>query len=114
MKRSVRGGVPGAEIFACLPNDYGSLLGRMSDGLPTDRPVCQWAVPSRLTPTTSSPACFKISISQNIDRLKEENPDHAQRWQRVVRHRFQDAFRLGYQVLGFSRTPLPAYLVGRV
>lgn len=97
----------GVEVLAYYPDYYGALDSVVNRGLPTDRLLCEWHVPSR-TPPGAPFHVLKIPLSRDIDRRKEENPERALRYQSSFRSQCESALSRGFGVPGFTTGPEPA------
>ena len=105
--------VLGAEITGYYPDYYGVLTSRINRGLPTDRLICEWSVPAPEIPRPDQRIDRKIYLPEDLEQLKSENMQHALRWRETIKAQFLEALQLGYQVVGFSRPPSPAYLLSK-
>jgi predicted GNAT superfamily acetyltransferase len=122
----------GAVAIHYHENMYGPRTDALNRDTPTDRLIAIWetdpaatSIPrrtfddatrmisvsqdpeGRILPSTPTlpPSAFSLllEIPDDINRLRRERPGLAERWGRVVRKAFQDAFGRGYRAVGFVR-----------
>lgn len=71
-------GVLGARISAYYPNYYGTMTSQVNRGLPSDRVLCEWAVPGPVRrPVSAVEPALAIRIPPDIGALKVRDPEHA-------------------------------------
>lgn len=103
--------VLGAEVSAYYPNYYGTMTSQLNSGLPSDRVLCEWAVPRPGCPASTAEPTLAIRIPADIGALKAQDPEHARYWRETVKGEFEKALQAGCHVVGFRNDPAPAYLL---
>ncbi len=98
----------GAVIRRYIPDFYGNSSSPLHANLPTDRLVAEWWLDSPRVhahlagkPTSASPG-HTIEIPRNMAELRSQHPSEAIEVQKRVRRDFQQYFREGYLVTGFT------------
>ncbi|HUX86246.1 MAG TPA: GNAT family N-acetyltransferase, partial [Chloroflexota bacterium] len=90
-------------------NHHGDMGGQLTGGLPTDRLLLEWHLGDpvvtnivegqRVSPTLSYERV--VEVPRDFQAIKAANPEEALRWRLQTRAQFQEAFELGYLVVGF-------------
>jgi predicted GNAT superfamily acetyltransferase len=102
----------GAVVRCYHVNFYGVSSSRLQGGLPTDRLVAEWHLSSpRVTAILSSKPRITFKVEDRISvpasiyewKASDLHRERAMSLQAENRRKFQDAFRRGLAVLGFTR-----------
>ena len=120
----------GAVAIHYHENMYGPRTDALNRNSPTDRLIAVWETEPRPTPprtfedatriipvaqdpegqlipagasVPASAPSLLLEIPDDINRLRREWPALAERWGKVIRKAFQDAFGRGYRAVGFVR-----------
>jgi predicted GNAT superfamily acetyltransferase len=111
----------GAIVRRFVLNQYGTTSSHLHGGLPTDRCVAEWwiAAPRVLAITAGKAfargaATARISVPNDIARLRTADPVQAREIQKTVSEQFLECFFRGLAVIGFERTEdSGVYLLGQ-
>ncbi|HEY7351698.1 MAG TPA: GNAT family N-acetyltransferase [Terriglobales bacterium] len=99
----------GAIVREYLPNVYGCTSSPLHHGLPTDRLVAQWWICEPRVqqiiggePAEGNAGAKEVCVPRDILDICENEPDKAKDLQSRVRNQFQQLFREGFAVTGFT------------
>jgi predicted GNAT superfamily acetyltransferase len=110
----------GCIIRRYVRNQYGISSSRLQGGLPTDRCTAEWWLDSERVRAAIDkreyarpPVVARISVPNDIARMKQEDPQAARTIQSAVTEQFLAHFQKGLAVIGFERSETAgAYLFG--
>ena len=97
----------GVDISSYHPNFYGDMPDALNAGDESDRLIVSWKVVGknpvqRELVSTPKPNDVLIQIPADIVAIRSKDREENLRWRRKVREQFQQAFKQGGQVIGFS------------
>jgi predicted GNAT superfamily acetyltransferase len=101
----------GCVVRRYVRNQYGISSSRLQGGLPTDRCTAEWWINTERVrgaierrPPERPAISARISIPNEIDRIKREDPQAAREIQSKVTEQFLTNFEHGLAVVGFERS----------
>jgi predicted GNAT superfamily acetyltransferase len=101
----------GCVVRRYVRNQYGISSSRLQAGLPTDRCTAEWWVNTERVrnaierrPPERPTISARISIPNDIDRIKREDPPAARAIQAKVTEQFLENFEQGLAVVGFEKS----------
>ncbi len=111
----------GCVVRRYVRNQYGISSSRLQAGLPTDRCTAEWWLASDWAASaierrerTRPPILARLSIPQDIARLKQEDPQAAKLIQAEASAQFLANFAEGLAVVGFEKSEAAGtYLFGK-
>jgi predicted GNAT superfamily acetyltransferase len=97
----------GVDISSYHSNFYGDMPDALNAGDESDRLMVRWKVVGenpiqRELVSTPKPKDILIQIPADIVAIRSKDREENLRWRRKVREQFQQAFKQGGQVIGFS------------
>jgi predicted GNAT superfamily acetyltransferase len=108
----------GAQVEEYKRDAYGLSASPIHQGIGTDRFLVRWSVKTPCKPRTfelaeipffaesltkQTGSVCKIMIPDNIQKIKENNPEMASEHRSRTRSLFESAFAAGFRVIGFQR-----------
>jgi predicted GNAT superfamily acetyltransferase len=110
----------GCVVRRYVLNQYGISSSRLQGGLPTDRCTAEWWIATdwvnaaiERRERARPPIAARISIPNEIDRLKREDPRAARAVQSEASGKFVENFGKGLAVVGFEKSEIAGtYLFG--
>jgi predicted GNAT superfamily acetyltransferase len=110
----------GCVVRRYVRNQYGISSSRLQAGLPTDRCTAEWWIAKEWVKSAVErkdrgrpPVVARISIPNDIDRLKKEEPHEARTIQAKATDQFLANFEKGLAVVGFEKSDTAgSYLFG--
>jgi len=111
----------GGVVREYIPNCYGTRIGPMDLGLPTDRFVCEWWIDSgrvrralQQAPTEPQGSVLTVPIPSNLSQLKQSDPARVRAIQADLGKQMTELFSRNYSVTGFQRgTETSQYVLER-
>ena len=111
----------GAVVRRYVLNQYGISTSVLHTGLPTDRCVAEWWMPSERVKkalagerSEHGPVEGRIQVPSDIETIRTKEPGRAREIQGVISEQFENAFDRGLAVIGFERAEATGdYLLGK-
>lgn len=123
----------GTAAVEYLPNFYGEMADGINAGQGSDRMLIRWDLASRRAPlekqhlealvhrahpavvdVSGRPSSYRapqpsshtavIAVPENVELLRQQDPQAGVRWRTEIRRAFQDLMSQGWQITGFSRS----------
>ena len=110
----------GAIARRYVHNQYGATSSHLHGGLPTDRLVAEWWIRSARAEACAKDEPFerpevkaKIGVPADIAEIRAREPQRAREIQAAIGDQFEQHFRTGFAVIGFSKEErVGTYLLG--